>query len=144
MRLQIACGRPALAAAFMLLAAIAPAQTTSPADVQPTARLQALKAAGPKAVVAILPVRLLGQPNRNVADLLGLMLEKSGMENLRAIDAAFDLPTGTPWDQAPARLAEFLKQNPPGADYALYAEFLGDPKSGPTEVRWLIADATGA
>ena len=120
------------------------AQTQNPADAAVATRMQTLKTGGPKASVTILPVRVLGRTSRNVADALGLVLERSGMDNLQAVDQAFDLPAGTPWDQAPARLGGFLKTSPPGTDYVLYAEFLGDPKTGPTEVRWLIADASGA
>ena len=78
-----------------------------------------------------------------MADVLGLVLEKNGMENLDAVDTPFVPGDGTPWEQTPTRFAAFVKQTQPKSDYALYAEYLGDPKSGPTEVRWLIVKADG-
>jgi hypothetical protein len=78
-----------------------------------------------------------------VADVLGLVLEKYGMENLDAVDTPFVPGDDTPWEQTPTRFAAFVKQTRPKSDYALYAEYLGDPKSGPTEVRWLIVKADG-
>jgi hypothetical protein len=115
----------------------------APAEAQ-TQRLKALEAAGPKASLTLLPVRVLGQPNRDVADVLGLALEKHGMENLDVADTPFVPTEGGAWEQTPARIAEFLKQNPPKSAYALYAEFLGDPKNGPSEVHWLVTDAAGS
>ncbi len=123
---------------------VAPAaQAQSQPGADAAQRLAALQAAGPAATLTIYPVRVVGKPNRNVGDAVGLMLEKHGMSNLESAAGEFNPAADTTWEEMPARFGEFLKQNPPKTAYALYAEYLGEPKTGPTEVRWLIADASG-
>lgn len=102
-----------------------------------------LAAGGPTTGLVLYPVRTLGRPDQNVADVLGLVLEKHGMENLRAADAVFNADASKPWEAVTTDFAAFVRQNPPAAAYALYAEYLGDPRSGPTEVRWVIASRAG-
>ena len=104
---------------------------------------QKLKAAGTNVTLAIFPVRVLERPDRNVADALGLVLEKAGMGKLDVSTSTFESDKGSNWQQTTHKLSEHIKQNPLKADYALYSEFLGTPRTGPTEVRWLIADASG-
>lgn len=136
----------AVALVALAVAGLAPpadAQDAQPADAAQAKRLEALKAAGREASVAIYPVVVLGKPDRNVADALGLVLEKSGMTNLDGQDAAFAPPADAAWDKMPVLFAEFLRQNPPKSDYALFAQFLGQRQSGPTEVRFLITTAKG-
>lgn len=130
-----------LAMSVTLPAATGCAQT--PADPAQAARLQALRSAGPKAALALCPIQVRGKPDRQVADVLGLVLEKYGMDRLEALDTAFTPPPDTPWEQMPAAFAEFLARRPPASDYVLYAEYLGEPKTGPTEVRFLVTDAAG-
>lgn len=142
----------AIAASVALMAALGaagcratPAQAQTRPDVDPAqaSRQEALRAAGASAALTIYPVRVLGAPDRNVADVLGLVLESMGMDNLDATDAAFARPVDAPWEQAPDQFAEFLKKNAPAGGYALYAEYLGEPRGGPTEVRFLVTDAAG-
>lgn len=132
----------------LLIAAIAtlplPACTQPSAPATLGAGAAELRAAGPHAALTIYPVYVLERLDGNVADALGLVLEKHGMDRLESAATAFDRPADTAWEDMPAKFAEFLKQSPPSTPYALYAEFLGEPKHGPTEVRWLIMDAAGA
>lgn len=121
----------------------AQAQGRPQVDPAQASRRDALSAAGTNAALTIYPVHVLGAADRNVADVLGLVLESMGMDNLDATDAAFARPMDVPWDQAPAQFAEYLKTNPPATGYALYAEYLGEPRGGPTEVRFLVTDAAG-
>jgi len=129
---------------LMLAVAMAlPATATLRAEDKTAGALAAFKSAGPQAKLMIYPVQVLGRPSRNVADAVGLVLEKYGMKNLDATDAAFTPPDGVAWDQLAPAFGDFLKNQKPNADFALYAEYLGNPKTGPTEVRWLIVDAQG-
>jgi hypothetical protein len=75
---------------------------------------------------------------------LGLVLEKFGMTNLDTSTAAFTIADGRSWSETSSEFAAFVKQNPPATKYSIYAEYLGDPQRGPTEVRWLIVDSAGA
>lgn len=102
-----------------------------------------LKQAGREASLTILPVRVLGRADRNVADALGLVLEKSGMPNLSATDAAFTPPADAAWENIPSLLGEHLKTSAASTAYVLYAEYLGDPGSGPKEVRFVLCTAAG-
>lgn len=106
--------------------------------------LEQLKSAGAKAPITILPVVVTERPHRQVADALGLVLEKSGFDALTPGDAEFTPPAGATWDDVPAALAAWLKQNPPTTTYALFAEFVGTPQTGPKEVRFVIVNRDGA
>ena len=106
-------------------------------------RLKTMETEGPKAALTLYPVQVLERPDRNVADALGLILEKFGMENLDSVDSAFVPQAGRSWDEVARDFAEFVKQSPPKSAYALYAEYLGDRQRGPTEVRWVVTDVAG-
>ena len=107
-------------------------------------RLQKLRGDGAKAAITILPVLMMEKPNREIADALGLTLEKAGLENLTAADTPFTPPAGTAWEQLPAALGEFVRKNAPPTPYVLLAEFVGTPQTGPQEVRFAIVDKDGA
>jgi hypothetical protein len=135
-----------LLAALLLVCGVRPllAQVPSEADLTQAERLAKLKKCDPNNVsLALLPVQDEGKPNRLVADVLGLVAESCGMNNLDALDAEFTPPADAAWEQVPVHLAEFLKKNPPKSEYVLYAQYLGDPNSGPTEVRFVVTDAAG-
>lgn len=119
-----------------------PAQDPAAAAAQ---RLQSLREAGVAAPFTLYPVQLLGRHDATVAEVLGLTLERSGMPDLRIAPKAFD-PGQADWDRVPALFQAHVRQAAaPGtpARYALYAQFLGDPRQGPTEVRFVVVDATG-
>ena len=132
----------ALVAAALVTAAL-PACQSQPA-APPAKSTEALKAAGLGAAVAIYPVRVLGQPNRMVRDVLGLVLERQGMTRLDTVDDPFEPAKDAEWTAVPGQFAAFLQRTRPLAAYALYAEYLGTPKSGPSEVRWLVVERGGA
>jgi hypothetical protein len=134
--------RPAAFAAALVTAAL-PAFQSRPAG-EPATALAALTAAGPGTTVALYPVRVLGRPDRMVRDALGLVLERRGMTSLETPDEAFAPAEGADWTQAAAQFAAFVQRSQPKASYALYAEYLGDRKTGPTEVRWVLAERGGA
>jgi hypothetical protein len=112
-------------------------------DLTPAQRLEKLQAEGRKAAMTILPVFVMEQPNRNVADVLGLVLEKAGFDNLAATDTPFTPPTDTAWEKWPAALGDFVRQNPPTTAYVLFADFAGTPQTGPQSVRFIIVDQQG-
>ena len=115
-------------------------------------RLEAMQADGGEASLTIFPVVLCG-PNRpkevgamgtDVANVVGLMLEKSGMQNLEPTDVAFVLPADADFDGAAEPFGEFVRGNPIKTRYALYAEFVGRPGVSPVdEVRAVIVDRAG-
>ncbi|MFH1371514.1 MAG: hypothetical protein ABII09_09560 [Planctomycetota bacterium] len=123
-------------------------QATSDANSAQAERLAKLKKSDPNVVsLAMLPVQIWFKhpmiTSRMVADALGLVAESFGMNNLDALDAEFTPPPDAAWEQVPVLLAEFLKKNPPKNEYVLYAQYLGSPNSGPTEVRFVVTDVAG-
>jgi len=112
-------------------------------DAAMAERIAALKATGPGAKVTIYPVIVQGRPNRMVADVLGLVLESCGMTNIDAVDGNFKPQASQAWDELAIAFGEYVKANPATGDYGLLAEYVGSPKTGPTEVRWLIVDRGG-
>ncbi|MCA8952391.1 MAG: hypothetical protein KDE27_22970 [Planctomycetes bacterium] len=133
----------------MLLFAIATsacsAQETQQAPVDPAtaARQQALQTAGVAAPLTILPVRVLGRGDTNVAAAVGLVLEQHGMSDLEVAETAFD-PRDLAWADVPAAFGKHVADAaPPSPRHRLYAEFLGTPRTGPTEVRFVVVDGDG-
>jgi len=125
-----------------LLLTCACAQERAP---EPGPAAAAFVAAGPGVPLTIHPVHVLGRPSAEVADVLGLVLEQHGFADLSVADRAFD-SAGAAWAEVPARYAAFVRgaRGAGGAArHALWAEFLGDPRSGPTEVRFVVVDADG-
>ncbi len=109
-------------------------------------RRQSLHRAGVAAPFVLMPVRVLGRADANIADVLGLTLERQGMSELEVAAKPFD-PGDAAWDQLPAKFAAHVQANAPatgGKRHALYAEFLGDPRQGPSEVRFVVVDGDGA
>ena len=118
-----------------------------PAPTLEQSRRAELQRAGVGAQLTLWPVRLLGRADANVADALGLVLEKSGMPSLEAAGSTFDAKD-LAWDAIPAAFGAHVKANAgkggvPSGGWSLYAELLGDPKSGPKEVRFVVVDAQG-
>ena len=108
-------------------------------------RLEAMQAKGTQASLRVFPV-VMGDDaafNKGVADVVAVLLEKAGMTNLQTTDAVFRLPKEATFDQAAELFGEFVRKNPVETDYALYAEFVGTPHTGPTEIRGVIVDRTG-
>lgn len=128
-------------------AASCAAQDPAPGSGQaPNPLLQAFQQGGLRTPLTLWPVRVLGRADAQVADVLGLVLEQQGLADLDATAGSFDA-ADTPWEQVPARFAAHVQSSArPGMAkrYALYAEFLGDPKKGPTEVRFVVVDPDGA
>ena len=128
--------------------ATASAQALSETNPAQNERLAKLKKCDPNNVsFALLPIEVRPKhpmaTGRLVADVLGLVCESFGMNNIDALDMEFAPPADTAWEQVPAYLAEFLKKNPPKSEYVLYAQYLGTPNTGPTEVRFVVTDSTG-
>lgn len=127
------------------LAAVACTQVQDPVSPSEPPARATLRAAGVRAPLALHPVRLLGRADTVAAEALGLVLERQGMSDLVLAEAAFD-PADAPWDHVPGLLQAHVRAQAQHADagrYALYAQFLGDPQQGPTEVRFVVVDPTG-
>ncbi len=129
---------------FFHLLACSTAQEPVPSEQ--AGRLSRLHEAGVAAPLTLQPVAVLGRPDTRSAQALGLVLERQGMSALDVAATAFAVDPDTPWAEVPARFGAFVRQHA-GAGAApgmhLYAEFLGTPKTGPTEVRFVVVDGHG-
>ena len=108
-------------------------------------RLKTMRKQGAKASLTVFPI-IMGDSaalNKDVADVVAVLLEKAGMTNLQTTDAVFPLPKEVPFAQAAELFGEFVRKNPVETDYALYAEFVGNPETGTKEIRCVIVDKTG-
>jgi hypothetical protein len=133
--------------ALGLIAAAGPAFAQDPAGTG--ARQKALREAGLTAPLTLLPARVLGRPDANVADVLGLVLEQYGMRDLDVARQPFVAPADATWEQVPDLLAAHVRERArteraAAGRWHLYAEYLGDRRSGPTEVRFVLTDGSGA
>lgn len=98
---------------------------------------------GPESSVTVVPVVLAGNPSKDVADVVGLLLEKEGMPNIWTVDTVFTPPADQTLDEVAAAFGQFVQNSPPQTDYALFAEFVGTPQTGVSEVRAVLADTAG-
>jgi hypothetical protein len=121
---------------IVLLAAAALAQ-------EPANPLDAPKAKGQDAGITIFPVLLAGRLFPQASEVVGIFLERGGMRNLELSSAEFRRAEGATMEQAAAQFGEFVRRNPIRTEYALYAEFLGAPATGISEVRGILVDKRG-
>ena len=106
-------------------------------------RLEAMQVEGTQASVTVFPAVVGDSAQKDVADVLALLLEQAGMTNLERTDVVFRLPQEATFDQAGELFGEFVRKNPIKTEYALYAEIVGTPETGPKEIRGVIVDRTG-
>lgn len=134
------------ACGFLLLPLLACSSAQEPLPPERAARVAALHEAGVGVPLTLYPIRVLGRPDARVAQALGLVLERQGMSTLDVATAPFASEADTAWADTPAKFAAHVRAHaaagaPPG--YHLYAEFLGTPKTGPDEVRFVVVDDAG-
>ena len=93
--------------------------------------------------LTIVPVMLAGNASKEVADAVGLILEKEGMPNISTTDADFRPPTDASVEKTAELFAEFTRRNPVEGDCALFADFRGKPGVGVDEVRGILVNRAG-
>jgi hypothetical protein len=108
-----------------------------------TERAEAMKSRGPKASLTILPVLLVGTPFDRVSEIVGVLLEQQGLENIEIGKDAFSPESGMPLDKLTASFGEFVAKKPVTTEYVLYAEFNGKPRSPLDELRAVVVDSKG-
>ena len=136
-----------LAVSFLVLAGRLSAQREVPVVAEAlAARRAALHDAGLSAPLQLHPVRLLGRGSAQVAEALGLVLEQRGMPGLALAEGGFTAAEGATWEAIPVQFGAHVKKvvgESKVAGWHLYAEFLGTPRTGPDEVRFVVVDHTG-
>jgi tetratricopeptide (TPR) repeat protein len=106
-------------------------------------RLEVMKSKGPEASMTVLHVVLAGRPFDRVSEVVGLLLERKGLRNIEIGPNPCTPPANIAMDKLAEAVAEFVKKNPIKTEYALYAEYNGNPQTGLSEVRAVVVDKTG-
>jgi len=138
-RVVFACVLTAMLAVGVLLPVPAWAEEKSPAP----AVENALNSVTVFPVVCKPQTDLVVDLPKRVAAVVGLFLEKAGVEDVALAEAAFESPDTDDVDQIAAEFAKLVREKPPKTQYALYAEILVAPKTGPKEIRTILVDRQG-
>jgi hypothetical protein len=102
--------------------------------------------------VTVFPVVLnSGQPvsgvpanmSKNLAELVGLLLERGGVKDVEISDASFSPPQDADLAKLSAAFAQFVQSQKVATEYALLGQFLGTPGKGVEEVRLVAVDRQG-
>lgn len=94
--------------------------------------------------ITVLPVLLAGQPNAEVAAVVGILLERGGMPDVRVGEAAFvPDPQADPAARG-AAMAAFVRGQGLATERALVVEIAGTPQRGIERVDAALFDRAGA
>lgn len=93
--------------------------------------------------ITIYPISMAGTPQTDVAEVMGLFLEKMGVMDIHIAEQEFHPPQQSEMEDVVASLAEFALENPSETDFVLYGEFVGTPQTGVAEVRTVVLDKSG-
>jgi hypothetical protein len=107
-------------------------------------RIEVMKTKGPDASLTILPVRLAGQPFDRVTEVVGLLLEQQGLKNIELGKSAFKPADKAGLETLAGAVGDFVKKNAIATEYALFAEYNGNPQTGLNELRAVVVDQAGA
>ncbi len=80
---------------------------------------------------------------KRVAAVVGLFLEKLGIEDIELAEKRFDSPETNDVAQIAAAFAKLVREKPIKTEYAIYGEIVGTPKTGPKEIRTIVVDRQG-
>ena len=98
---------------------------------------------GQPRTVTVYPVTVLDQPNADVAEVVALLLERGGLEDVELGKTPFTPDPDATFDDQTQAFAAFAASQPMTTHYALYGAYLGTPRTGVDEIRCVLADADG-
>jgi hypothetical protein len=93
--------------------------------------------------VTVHPVVLAGQPSERVSEVVGIFLERGGIETVELSPRVFEPDPGQGIDEQAAAFGAFVADAHPATDYSLFASYTATPATGFEEVRGIIVDAEG-
>jgi hypothetical protein len=97
----------------------------------------------PDAAFTVMPVVLAGNPMRDVADVVGMMLEQQGLANVSTTGVVYEPERDVSPAERAGALARTADAGSVVADYLLFAEIEGTPGSGVSGISVLLADGDG-
>lgn len=123
---------PAVLVALAVLGACSsrPAGETKAQDPAPTS-------------ITVYPVVLVGQPNRQVANVVGILLERGGMPDVRIETTPFQPEPSLAVADASTAFAAFVKTAALPTDRALFVDVRGTPGKGASEIRTVLVAKDG-
>jgi hypothetical protein len=93
--------------------------------------------------VTVFPVLVGNRAIPEAGEVLALLLERGGIEDLELSSDVFPRPEAATLEQVAMAFGEFVREHPIQTENALYAEFLVTPGAGFTEVRGILVDRFG-
>jgi len=121
-----------------------PPGAAPPLPAEQQARLDALRAQGARAPLAVLPALVAGQLSKEVGDAVGLVVEQqAGLDGVMPANGSFAPPAGTPPEAIAALLQEHVRRDPPGSGHALFASFEARDRAFVAVRAWIV-DHDGA
>ncbi|MBN2413273.1 hypothetical protein JXQ31_16460 [candidate division KSB1 bacterium] len=105
-------------------------------------RFEKFKSLGDRASLTVLPVTFGLMTDERIGMVVGILLERAGMQNIELENLKFSPPDINDYDSVQTGFAEFVRNNPVKTDYVLYTQFLVEQRSI-TEVRGIIVDKNG-
>jgi hypothetical protein len=81
--------------------------------------------------------------SKNMAELVGLFLERGGIQDVEIADAQFVPPEKDDLPQVSEAFGQFVKSRKLSTEYALYGQFFGTPGKGLDELRLVAVDRQG-
>jgi hypothetical protein len=80
---------------------------------------------------------------KNVAEMVGLMLERAGMKKIEIADRQVSLPDECDQAKLVELFGQFVKSQGIKTEYALCGQFIGTPGKGVDEIRLVVFDRQG-
>ena len=74
--------------------------------------------------LTVFPVSLAGEPERKVAEAVGLVLDKEGFKKIEIADETFKPGKGSDFEKTASDFGAFVAKHPIKTDYALYGEII--------------------
>ncbi|MEQ1632109.1 MAG: hypothetical protein ABL997_07030 [Planctomycetota bacterium] len=93
--------------------------------------------------VTVFPVLLAGTPSTDVANVVGIFLERGGLPQVELSDAAFAPVAQQDASTRSAAFAAFVQDQSLPTDQALLVDMLGTPGQGIDEIRTTLVDRAG-
>jgi hypothetical protein len=81
--------------------------------------------------------------SKNLAEWVGLFLERGGMKQIEIADAKFSPPEKADLTTAAEAFGQFVRSQKLSTQYALFGQFLGIPRKGVDEIRLVVVDRQG-
>jgi len=81
--------------------------------------------------------------SKNLAELVGLFLERGGVKDIEIADAQFTPAENDDLAALAKSFGEFVRSRKVSTEYALYGQFLGTPGKGVDEIRLVVVDRQG-